>query len=127
MADPIGSFSGLASGIQWRDMLDQIVAVDKQRRLDPVTKAKDLAQKRLDAWASYSTLVSKFRDAAKALRDGSAFSVFNVTGGLSSTTGRALLTATASSSAAPGTFDVEVLDLARANKVSGAVQASASV
>ena len=51
---------------------------------------------------------------------------FQVAGGTSPATGRTLFTATASSSASAGTYDVEVQELARANKMSGAVQASAS-
>ena len=37
MADPIGTFSGIASGIQWRDMVDQIMQIESQRRLTPLT------------------------------------------------------------------------------------------
>src|SRR5690606_3896758 len=83
-------------------------------------------QRRLDAWSTWQSLATKFRDAAAALRDGSALMQYQVTGGTSGTTGRTLLTATASAGATPGHFDVEVLDLARANKVSGGVFASAS-
>ncbi len=126
MTSPIGSFSGLSSGIQWRDMIDQIMQLEQQRRLDPLTTAKTTEQKRYDAWTTWQTLVSKFRDATKALRDATAFSQFQVTGGTSDSSGRTLLTATANASASPGTFGVEVLDLARANKLSGSVQASAS-
>ena len=126
MSDPIGSFSGLASGVQWRDLVDQLMAVDKQRRLDPVTARQTLAQKRVDAWTSFQALVNKFRDASKALRDGSAFASFKIAGGTSATSGRTLLTATASAGAVPGSYSVEVLDLARANKLSGNVVASPS-
>jgi hypothetical protein len=44
MSDPIGSFSGLASGIQWRDMITQIMEMESQRRLDPITTARSLEQ-----------------------------------------------------------------------------------
>lgn len=126
MSDPIGSFSGLSSGIQWRDMVDQIVALDKQRRLDPVTARQTLAKSRLDAWSTYQGLVTKFRDAARAVRDNTSFAAFSVSGGTSPATGRTLLTASANTSANPGTYAVEVLDLARANKLSGSIVASAT-
>jgi len=126
MADPIGSFSGLASGVQWRDLVDQLVAIDKQRKVDPVLARKTLAQQRVDAWSSYQSLAVKFRDAAKALRDASAFGAFKVSGGTSATSGRTLLTASAAFGANPGNYAVEVLDVARANKLSGNVVASAS-
>jgi flagellar hook-associated protein 2 len=126
MSDPIGSFSGLASGVQWRDLVDQLVAIDKQRRLDPVTARKSQAKNRVDAWSRYQSLAVKFRDASRALRDSSAFGAFKVSGGTSVSTGRTLLTATASAGATPGTYAVEVLDVARANKLSGTVVASAT-
>ncbi len=126
MSDPIGSFSGLASGVQWRDLVDQLVALDKQRKLDPVTARSTLAQNQATAWTSYQSLAVKFRDAANALRDSSAFGAFTVSGGTSVTTGRTLLSASASVGAAPGNYAVEVLDVARANKLSGAVASSPS-
>jgi len=124
--DPIGSFSGIASGIQWRDMVDQIMLAEAARRLAPVTSQATAQQKRVDAWNSYNTLVSRLNDAAKRLRDGAAFSAYGVTVGSSSSTGRGLLTATASAGAAPGSHKVEVVSLARAEKLSGAVAADPS-
>jgi flagellar hook-associated protein 2 len=126
MSDPIGSFSGLASGVQWRDLVDQLVSIDKSRRLDPVTARKTLAQSRTDAWSQYQSLSVAFRDASRALRDASAFGAFKVSGGTSLTSGRTLLTASASFGATPGNYAVEVLDVARANKLSGSVVSSAT-
>ena len=123
MSDPIGSFSGLASGVQWRDLVDQLVALDKQRKLDPVTARSTLAEPghRLDFLSVAGRQVSR---AATALRDSSAFGAFTVSGGTSVTTGRSLLSAAATYGAAPGNYAVEVLDVARANKLSGAVVSS---
>lgn len=126
MSDPIGSFSGLSSGVQWRDLVDQIMAVETQRRLTPLKDRRTLAQARVDAWGKYQGLVTKFRDASRALRDSSAFAAFKVSGGVSPSSGRTLVTASAGAGANPGTHTVEVLDLARANKLSGAIVASAS-
>lgn len=124
--DPLSSISGLASGVQWRDLVEQIIALDTQRKLDPVLTKKSLAESRLDAWGKWQGLVSKFRDAAKAIRDVTSFSQFKVSGGTSPTSGRTLFSASASIEAAPGSYDVEVIDLARANKLSGSVHASAT-
>ncbi|MCC6928888.1 MAG: flagellar filament capping protein FliD [Gemmatimonadaceae bacterium] len=126
MADSISSITGLASGVQWRDLVDQLISIETQRKLDPITTKKTLAQKRTDAWTSYQTLALKFRDASNALRDSASFGAFQVTGGTSATSGRTLLTASASSGATPGNFAVEVLDVARANKLSGNVVSSAT-
>jgi len=126
MSDPIGSFSGLASGVQWRDMVDQIMALESSRKLTPVTDKKDTEQKRYDAWGSFSSLVAKFRDAVKSLRDGSAFGTFKVDAAASPSSGRALVSASASAAATPGNYTVEVTDVARANKLSGNIVASAT-
>ena len=126
MADPIGSFSGLASGVQWRDIVDQLVTIERTRRLDPITARKTATQKRVDAWSQYQALTARFRDAAGALRDSTAFGAFSVSGGTSASSGRALVAASASATASPGSYGVEVLDLARAAKLSGNVVASAT-
>lgn len=126
MADSISNISGLASGVQWRDLVDQIMAVETSRRLTPITDKQDVAQKRYDAWGSFSSLVAKFRDATKALRDGSAFGTFKANAAASAATGRALVSATASAGATPGNYTVEVTDVARANKLSGNIVPSAT-
>jgi flagellar hook-associated protein 2 len=126
MADPISSISGLASGVQWRDLVDQIMAAETSQKLTPVTDKKDTEQKRFDAWGSFSSLVAKFRDATKALRDGSAFGMFKVDASASPSSGRALVSASASGTATPGNYTVEVDDVARANKLSGNIVASAT-
>jgi len=126
MADPISSISGLASGVQWRDLVDQIMAAETAQRLTPVTDKKDTEQKRFDAWGSFSSLMAKFRDATKVLRDGTAFGAFKVDASKSPSSGRALVSATASGTATPGNYTVEVDDVARANKLSGTIVASAT-
>jgi flagellar hook-associated protein 2 len=126
MADPISSISGLASGVQWRDLVEQIMDAETARKLTPVKDKATAQQKTSDAWASFAGLVTKFRDSLAGLRDGTAFGAFKVDVGNSPTTSRSLLSASGSPSATPGAYQVEVLDLARANKLSGDVVASAS-
>lgn len=121
----IASFSGLASGIQWQDLIDQIMAAESARRVTPLNSQIALQKKRADAWRSYQGVVTKFADAAKALRDGAAFGSYKVAAGTGAG-GRALLSATASASAAPGRYAVEVVSLAKAEKLSGNVVQSAT-
>lgn len=123
---PIGSFSGLASGIQWRDMVDQIIAMEETRRLRPVTDRVTLQNSRRSAWDSYSGLLSKFNTAIRGIRDASAFATFKTSVGNSPSTSATLLTATTSETANPGTHKVEVLALARNEKLSGAVYSSST-
>ncbi|HET7275510.1 MAG TPA: flagellar filament capping protein FliD [Longimicrobiaceae bacterium] len=117
--EPIASFSGLASGLQWRDLVEQIVKLESARRLTPVTSRISAQERRKDGWSEYSSLVSKLDDATDALRDGSAFGVLTTSVEESAVTGRALLSATATSSAAPGNYQIEVIELASSAKLSG--------
>ena len=123
--DPIGSISGLASGTQWRDLVDQLIKAESARRLDPVTKRIDAASRASTAWGTYSGLVSTFRTAAQKLRDATAFDTPRVS--LSGAgVDRPPLTASGSGAASPGTYAVEVLAVARADKLSGTVYSSAT-
>lgn len=121
----IASFSGLASGIQWQDMIDQIMQVEAARRVSPLNNQIALQQKRTDAWNAYQGVIGKFADASKALRDGTAFSGYKASAS-SGAGGRALVGVAASASATPGSYKVEVLGLATAEKLSGNVVSSAT-
>ena len=79
------------------------------------------SRQRIDGWSSYNTLAKKLGTAAKALSTGEAFDIFKSSGGISPTSGRELLTATASAQATRGAYSVEVAGLARAEKLAGAV------
>lgn len=116
---PIASFSGLASGIQWQDMVEQIMNLEKARQLVPVQRQATLQQSRIDAWNKYSGLVSTLSTASQGWRSGAALNVHSATVGASATSGRTLLAATASDTAAAGSYKVEVKSLARAEKIGG--------
>ncbi|HYV99065.1 MAG TPA: flagellar cap protein FliD N-terminal domain-containing protein, partial [Gemmatimonadaceae bacterium] len=126
MADPVGTFSGLSSGIQWRDMVDQIMQLESQRRLDPVTARQTALNKRADAWHQLQGLVAKFRDAADALRSTTSFDQFAASAAKSPSTSRDLVGVSASSRATPGNYDVEVVATARAEKIGGGASANSS-
>lgn len=123
--DPIANFSGLASGIQWKDMIEQIMNLEASRSLTPLSSRISLQQARIDAWNTYGGLVSKLKSASLALKDGSSFGMYKTTAGTNAA-GKALISATASSAATPGNYRVEVVDLARADKLSGKIESSTS-
>jgi len=120
------SFSGVASGIQWGDIVDQLIAAESARNLAPLQSRLTLIDRQRTAWTSFNTLLGTFQDVAKQLRTGELFGQYSATGGLSSATGQAIVTATPTSSAAPGTYSVEVLSVARAQKLSGGVFADST-
>ncbi len=124
MSTPIASVGGLASGLQWQDLIEQIMTAESARRLAPL-QAKEKAQNgSIDAWNGYQSVVSNFASALASLRDGSAFDALKLSGGYSPATGRTLFKATPSAAAAAGSYEVEVLQLAQAAKLGSAAQAS---
>ncbi|HTJ18798.1 MAG TPA: flagellar filament capping protein FliD [Steroidobacteraceae bacterium] len=127
MSSPISSVQGLASGIQWQQMIDQIMQLEQSRTLDPITAQQTSDQAKLGAWQSYNDVVTTLRDAASKLSDASAFTTFQANAANSPTSGRTLLSATASAGAIPGNYQVEVDDIARAEKLGGAPVADPTV
>ena len=124
MATPLSSVQGLASSIQWQDLVSAIMDQEKARTLDPVTKAITAAKTGVDAWTSFQTLAKTLNTSAAALRDGAVGAV--VASGGTTAGGRALLSATASTGATPGSYEAEVLSLARSSKLAGSMFASAT-
>jgi flagellar hook-associated protein 2 len=121
------NIGGLASGVQWRDLVDQLAAADKARRVTPLQTQISDAEKRKSAWNEMAALVQKLQDAGNALKLGSSFSNFSANASASSLTNRALVSSTATAAARPGSYRVEVVDLARSEKLSGAVVSSSTV
>src|SRR3954463_3692256 len=91
MATPLSSVQGLASSIQWQDLITAIMAQEKARTLDPVNKAIDAAKGGGTAWTSFQDLVKTLNTSAIALRDGAVGSVLAAGGTTSG--GRALFQA----------------------------------
>lgn len=122
----VSSVQGIVSGIKWQDIVDQLATINSTRDLDPITAQITANQTKTAAWNNYRSLAQSLSDAAKGFKDGTATSTLQVGGGTSATSGRALFSATASSTAIPGSYQVEVLGIAQAEKLSGAAITSAS-
>lgn len=124
--DPIASFSGLTSGIDWQSLVEQIVQVESR----PVTIYEgkiDVAESRKSAWQAFETKVGDLNSAVSALADGSALDSFTTSvTSLTTATGGTPLSASAGAGAIPGTYQVEVLQLATNEKVGSDVYASYS-
>lgn len=125
MTNPIASFSGIASGIQWRDMIDQIMAIEASRRFDPTAARQAALRKHSEAWKAFQGLAAKVRDQARAVQAQDAFALFrsNIT---KPTSGRDVISVSTSKTAAPGSYAVEVLATAQTEKISGGVFATAT-
>jgi flagellar hook-associated protein 2 len=124
MTTPLSSFTGVVSGFDYQSLVSQIITLESR----PATQARQsiaAIDTKLTAIQTYRGLLTTLKTAASALRDGSAFDSFD--------TRSAILTGTknlgglaASSTAAPGTYELEVSTLARAEKLTSGSYASTS-
>src|SRR5690606_10323310 len=122
MAEPIGSFSGLASGIQWQDMIDQMIQIERApiRRLEArVTSTKAEAT----AWKAFKANVQALRDALAGLAGGAVRRGGPGLLGCSPEGLPATLPVTDGAAGQPGTVRVRTVAVARAEKLGGAVSA----
>jgi flagellar hook-associated protein 2 len=120
------NIGGLATGVQWRDLVDQLLAAERARNITPLQTQVSAADKRKVAWNELSGLVQKLQDAGNTLKQGTAFKSFAAAASLSAQSNRALLNTSATIAARPGAYKVEVVELARAEKLSGAVVADSA-
>jgi flagellar hook-associated protein 2 len=110
--------SGLISGLDWRSMVDQLIAVE-HKRVDLVVNRKSEYQSKLGEWRGVNTKLLALKTASTALSTESAFKVFSsTTTSNTSTAASNLLTVSTSSTASPGTYNIKVNNLAQSEKIS---------
>lgn len=122
MSQPISSVSGLVSGINYRDLVDQIITSEGR----PAQRARDEISRitsRTTALGTYRNLLTAVQSAARNLRTGAAFDGVSVSAAAVSGA-RALVTAAGSAGAAPGSYRVQVTALAQAQKLGTTAVAS---
>jgi flagellar hook-associated protein 2 len=120
MTTPLGGFSGLVSGLDWRTMVDQIIQVESKPMI--ATKAQvTAANSKTAAWKTFSGLAGGLKTAVVGLRDGTALSKVgaSVTDPSVASGGTAHVAASAADGTSPGRFLVEVISLAQAEKAGG--------
>jgi flagellar hook-associated protein 2 len=116
--------SGLSSGIDWRNILDQLKAVE-YKRVELVQGHKKTYEDRLSAWQSMNTKLLAFKTAAGTLNKTTSFNVYTPSLASNTTTAAEdILSANASADAAPGTYQIKVNSLATAQKLTSASYAS---
>ncbi|MFO7784311.1 MAG: flagellar filament capping protein FliD [Desulfatiglandales bacterium] len=114
--------SGLASGFDWRSMIDQLIKLE-QRPVDLVAKQKGEYEEKLSAWRSFNTDLLSLKTASSALKSPEDFYVYTSQMTTDSSTVKAsdLLSVSTSSSAGKGSYELVVNELARAQKLSSTV------
>ena len=121
---PTSSISGVVSGINYRDVVDQIIAL-AQRPADRLRQQAADLQNQQTAIATYKGLLQTLQTASQALREGSAFAKLSASTAIASGT-RLLVSASASTLATPGNYQVAVTQLAQQQKLGSTAQASAT-
>lgn len=112
--------AGIGSGLDVASLVTQLVAAERAAPDSRIARAQSKAQTSLSAIGAFRSALAAFQDAAKVLRDGGATKLAATSANL------ALLSATASATAAAGSYSVEVLQLAKAHKLSSGAYASSS-
>lgn len=116
MADSLSAVSGVSSGVDWKALVDAIIAQDHVTATR-IQSRVDAQKKEQDALGQLKTLLGALGDAAKTLKDGTGLDTFSgtVVNG-TATNGRTLFTAVPGAGASPGQYDIEVQQLAQAQK-----------
>jgi flagellar hook-associated protein 2 len=111
--------SGLASGFDWRSMIDELMKVER-RPVDLVETRKREYEEKLTEWQSVNTKLLSLKAAAEGLTDPEDFYLYStgMSSSVSTVDAEDLLSVSTTSTAAPGTYTVKVTSLAQAQKLS---------
>ncbi|MBN1969797.1 MAG: flagellar filament capping protein FliD [Candidatus Delongbacteria bacterium] len=109
MADT--QITGLSSGIQWKDTVDQLMEIEKQPLYKKQERVKEYESKK-SAWSQINTQLAALKTTLESMDTLGEMSVKQA----SSSDGD-FLGVTASESATPGTYSVEIKQLANGHKL----------
>jgi flagellar hook-associated protein 2 len=122
MAGTISTSSGLISGYDWGAMITQMIAAQKSAKVTPLENNKTKMQDRLTAWQSFNTALSNITNYIDLNKLGSneGYSTFSsaLRSADSSVTPANVLSASLGKVSGPGSYAIEVTELARAEKIS---------
>ena len=116
------SFAGMGSGIDFDSLRQDLMLVERQS-LTRITDKQSLLKQKRDAFKDIDSRMDSLKTTLSSLLDYTSTNIFNKISATSSNT--SVLTATASTSAEAGTYDVRVKNLAQAESVISATGASA--
>jgi flagellar hook-associated protein 2 len=121
---PLVSFSGLASGFDYRSLVDAIITQERQSAVRLETQ-RTAAQNQQTAITAFRSRLDTLRTAAVALRNGTPFDATSSTTTVV-TGAKALATVVTSPDASPASYSLKVSQLARTEKLAGTGNASAT-
>jgi len=111
--------SGLASGFDWRSMIDELMKIER-RPVDLIESRKREYESKLSEWQSFNTKLLSLKTAAEGLTDPEDFHLYatSMSSSVSTVDAEDLLSVSTTSTAAPGSYTVMVTSLAQAQKLS---------
>lgn len=112
--------AGVGSGLDIESLVTQLVASERQPAADRISRVQTQAQTRLSAFGTFKSAMTNVQTALTALK--ATGSVGKL---MASSANTDLYTASAANGAATGSYDIEVLALAKAGKQASAAVASA--
>lgn len=107
------TLSGVGSGLDIQSLVSQLVQAEGQAKNNALDRRESNYQTELSALGQLKSSLSSFQDAAAKLADGDDLLQLSATSG-----DEELFTASASSTATAGNYSIEVLNLAKAQKLS---------
>ena len=123
MADPLSTFTGISSGMDWRSLVDQLVRLER-RPAEKLQTRIDANTKRKEALGAFQAQLQALKDAADTLTGQKAgatspFMSFSSSATGVNAAGRSVVTAVATAGATGGSYAIQVTALARAQKLTG--------
>mgnify|MGYP000014574236 CR=1 FL=1 len=110
--------SGLVSTLDWANVIDQLMEI-AHRRVDVLEDRKSQFENKLSAWQDFNSKLLALLNEARSLREDDAFSLFETSlSSSSSTEASELLSVQVGTSACEGTYQIEVLSVAQARRIS---------
>ncbi|MCA6062544.1 flagellar filament capping protein FliD [Thalassolituus marinus] len=110
---------GLGSGVLTSDLVEQIISAEKEASELRIDSKQELVEARITAYGEIQSLMSEVQSAASSLSSPSLMSSTSAT-----SSNEDLLTATTSTTSEPGTYNIEVLNTAKAHALASATYTS---
>jgi flagellar hook-associated protein 2 len=119
--------AGLSTGFDWRTMIDELISIE-HRRVDIVEDKKSTYESKLSEWQSFNSTLLSLKTTAEDLKDPKDFYLYTSAMVTDSSTvdGEDLLSVSTDSDASPGSYTIQVTNLAKAQKLSSNPFASLS-
>lgn len=115
------SLSGVSSGFDWASLIEQLSEAESEQYITPLTTRQTKSEDKLEAWQSMESKLSALQTAIDNLKDADDYEVYTTSlSSNSSILADSLLSATADSDAAAGSYEIVITQLAQSEKYQSA-------